>query len=142
MQKTNLHLHHSTNEWLNNPSSNPSNWDPFTHRAKNAVRKTLLSTTMVAGLWSMPSWAMSALTDETRDQIATVVNSDDNQLDNEVMDYILEAKRSDISTINKVQEYSPIQISYLTPADILPIVWQIEAWDKKAYENREHLRIA
>ena len=142
MQKPNLHQHHSTNEWLNNPSSNPSKWDTFTHRAKDAVGKTLLSTTMVAGLWSMPSWAMSALTDETRDQIATVVNSDNNQLDNEVMDYILEAKRSDISTINKVQEYSPMQISYLTPADILPIVWQIEAWDKKAYEHIEHLRIA
>ena len=40
------------------------------------------------------------------------------------------------------QNNQPIEITHLKPVDILPIIWQIEAWDKKAYEHIEHLRIA
>lgn len=39
------------------------------------------------------------------------------------------------------QSYNPIEINNINPQDILPIIWQIEAWDKKAYEHIEHLRI-
>ena len=40
------------------------------------------------------------------------------------------------------QEYQPLEIINIRPVDILPIIGQIEAWDKKAYEHIEHLRIA
>ena len=40
------------------------------------------------------------------------------------------------------QEYKPIEITNIRPVDILPIIWQIEAGDKKVYKHIEHLRIA
>ena len=44
--------------------------------------------------------------------------------------------------IIKPLEYKPISIKYFTPEEILPIIWQIEWWDKQAYEHIEHLKIA
>ena len=40
------------------------------------------------------------------------------------------------------QNYNLVEITNIRPVDILPIIWQIESWDKKAYEHIEHLRIA
>ena len=40
------------------------------------------------------------------------------------------------------QDYQPLEIINVKPVDILPIIWQIESGDKKAYEHIEHLRIA
>ena len=40
------------------------------------------------------------------------------------------------------QDYQPLEIKNIRPADILPIVGQVEAWDKKVYNRIEHLRIA
>ena len=40
------------------------------------------------------------------------------------------------------QNNQPIEITHLNPVDILPIIWQVEAWDKNVYEHIEHLRIA
>ena len=40
------------------------------------------------------------------------------------------------------QNYKPIEITHLKPADILPIVWKVEAGDKKVYNHIEHLRLA
>jgi len=40
------------------------------------------------------------------------------------------------------QNYNLVEITNIAPQDILPIIWQIESWDKKAYEHIEHLRIA
>ena len=126
---------------INESASPSSKWDTFTHRAKDAVRKTLLSTTMVAGL-SAPTSAMTSLSDKTSSQLASVVRTDDPIDDADVMDYILEAKNSNISTINKVRSYSPMQLNFLSATDILPIVGQVEAGDKKAYEHIEHLGVA
>ena len=47
-----------------------------------------------------------------------------------------------VSTIHKAKAYSPIQINFLSAADILPIVGQVEAGDRKAYEHIEHLGVA
>lgn len=47
-----------------------------------------------------------------------------------------------VSTIHKAKAYSPMQLNFLKPADILPIVGQVEAGDRKAYEHIEHLGIA
>ena len=44
--------------------------------------------------------------------------------------------------IIKAIEYKSVEIKDLQPKEILPIVWQINSWDKKAYEHIEHLRIA
>ena len=49
--------------------------------------------------------------------------------------------RNSNSTINALG-HNVIEINNINPVDILPIIWQIEAWDKKAYEHIEHLRIA
>lgn len=38
--------------------------------------------------------------------------------------------------------HNVIEVNNIRPVDILPIIWQIEAGDKKAYEHIEHLRIA
>ena len=35
-----------------------------------------------------------------------------------------------------------MQLNFLKPADILPIVGQVKSGDKKAYEHIEHLGIA
>lgn len=49
-------------------------------------------------------------------------------------------------TVNNITisplEYKSISISHLKPSDILPIIWQIDGWDKKCYEHIEHLRVA
>lgn len=44
-------------------------------------------------------------------------------------------------TINPI-EHKSISIPNLKPADILPIVDQVEVWDKKCYKHIEHLRVA
>lgn len=38
--------------------------------------------------------------------------------------------------------YQAIKVGNIQPQEILPIVWQIESWDKDAYKHIEHLRIA
>lgn len=40
------------------------------------------------------------------------------------------------------QDYQPLEIKNIQPKEILPIVGQVEAWDKKVYNRIEHLRIA
>ena len=49
-------------------------------------------------------------------------------------------------TVNNITisplEYKSISISHLKPSDILPIIGQIDGWDKKCYEHIEHLRVA
>lgn len=40
------------------------------------------------------------------------------------------------------QEYQPVEIVNLQPKEILPIVGQVEAGDKKVYNHIEHLRLA
>ena len=39
-------------------------------------------------------------------------------------------------------EYQAMEINNIRPVDILPIIWQVESWDKNVYEHIEHLRIA
>ena len=39
-------------------------------------------------------------------------------------------------------EYKSMEVNNIRPVDILPIIWQIEAGDKKVYEHIEHLRVA
>ena len=39
-------------------------------------------------------------------------------------------------------EYQAMEINNIRPVDILPIIWQVEAWDKNVYSHIEHLRIA
>ena len=45
-----------------------------------------------------------------------------------------------VSTIHKAKAYSPMQINFLKPADILPIVGQVKSGD--GYAPIEHLGIA
>ncbi len=40
------------------------------------------------------------------------------------------------------QGYKSIEIIHIKPVDILPIIWQVEVWDKQCYEHIEHLRVA
>ena len=42
----------------------------------------------------------------------------------------------------KAIEYQAMEINNIRPVDILPIIWQVESWDKNVYEHIEHLRIA
>ena len=42
----------------------------------------------------------------------------------------------------KPLDYKSLEISNTRPVDILPIIWQVESWDKKCYEHIEHLRVA
>ena len=42
----------------------------------------------------------------------------------------------------KALEYQSLEIKYLQPKEILPVVWQINSWDRNAYEHIEHLGIA
>lgn len=39
-------------------------------------------------------------------------------------------------------EYQSMEINNISPAEILPITWQVEVWDKNAYNHIEHTRIA
>lgn len=62
---------------------------------------------LTAGLSAVPATATAAVPDTTSVQTATVAK---------------ESKNSDISTINKARNYAPMQIHFLSAADILPIV--------------------
>lgn len=56
-----------------------------------------------------------------------------------------EGKHANDSTTvaaKKAAAYTPLQINYYKPEDILPIVGQIEMGDKKAYQHIDHLGIA
>jgi len=44
--------------------------------------------------------------------------------------------------IIKPLDYMAMEVTNIKPVDILPIIWQIEAGDKNAYDHIEHLRIA
>ena len=46
------------------------------------------------------------------------------------------------TVVSKAKSHTPMQLNFLSATDILPIVWQIEDWDKKAYEHIDHLGIA
>ena len=39
-------------------------------------------------------------------------------------------------------EYQAMEINNIRPVDILPIIWQVQSWDKQVYDHIEHLRIA
>ncbi len=49
--------------------------------------------------------------------------------------------RVDNLTINAL-EYQSMEINDIRPVDILPIIGQVEVWDKRVYEHIEHLRLA
>ena len=49
-----------------------------------------------------------------------------------------ENNNSNINTIG----YNAIEITNINPVDILPIIWQVERWDKRCYEHIKHLRVA
>ena len=38
--------------------------------------------------------------------------------------------------------YKAISIKNIKPQEILPLIWQVESWDKDVYKHIEHLRIA
>ena len=80
---------------------------------------------MLSGLWS----SAHAYSQQTAKDLIEICNTDNSDQKNSTL-------------VMKAREYVPMQISYLEPEDILPIVGQIERWDKKAYEHIEHLRIA
>ena len=42
----------------------------------------------------------------------------------------------------KPLDYKAIEVTNIEPKEILPIIWQVEVWDKQCYEHIEHLRIA
>ena len=42
----------------------------------------------------------------------------------------------------ETKQYSPVQIRDLSPEEILPVVGQVDAGDRKAYQHIEHLKIA
>lgn len=39
-------------------------------------------------------------------------------------------------------EYHSMEINNIRPVEILPIIWQVESWDKNVYEHIEHLKLA
>lgn len=42
----------------------------------------------------------------------------------------------------KLDKYKTMEITNIKPSDILPIVEQVEVWDREAYNHIEHLRLA
>ena len=62
--------------------------------------------------------------------------------------FTVKGKNGDMAEIKadnltiKPLDYKAMEISNINPEEILPIVWQVEVWDKKAYEHIEHLRVA
>ena len=48
---------------------------------------------------------------------------------------------SDVDIIQPLK-YKPISIKNIKPEEILPVIWQVELWDKDVYKHIEHLRIA
>ena len=38
--------------------------------------------------------------------------------------------------------YQALQLGKIKPVEILPIIWQVETWDKNIYKHIEHLRLA
>ena len=48
----------------------------------------------------------------------------------------------EISITKEVIEYQGVNINNIKPVEILPIIWQVQEWDKECYSHIEHLRIA
>ena len=42
----------------------------------------------------------------------------------------------------KPLDYKSMAVKNIQPVDILPIIWQVEIWDKNVYKHIEHLRLA
>jgi len=40
------------------------------------------------------------------------------------------------------QDYKSIEITNIEPVEILPIIWQVDIWDRWAYEHIKPLRVA
>ena len=122
----------------NNESSNQSTkTSKFIENTKKAVRDTLMKT------WIGISSMMPTATTTTPSVVPVSVNT-------------ITATAPIASTAVKTiwlwtaallfssfdKEHKSIEINNIKPVDILPIIWQIEVWDKRAYEHIEHLRVA
>ena len=101
--------------------STPSRRGNFIDNVTDAARKTLLSAAMLTWLQTSPSYASSH--QQTQKELMEVCSTNNQD----------ESKNSTL--VMKAREYVPMQISYLEPEQILPIVWQIEDWDEKAYQH-------
>ena len=117
-----------------NSSNESSN---FIEKTKNAIRKTLIA----AWISASPMWPVATTTS------TTVIPANINTIT-----AIAPTASATIKTIwlwtaillfsSFDKEHKSIEINNIKPVDILPIIWQIEYWDKKCYEHIEHLRVA
>ena len=122
----------SINSIESNIDSKKSN--KFVENTKSAIRKVLTTTWIAAGSMApvgTPSVVPASVNAITR--ITPIASTT-------IKTISLWTAVVLFSSFDK--EHSYIEIDNIRPADILPIIWQIEVWDKKAYEHIEHLRIA
>lgn len=127
----------------NNPNSinstdesnlNKKKSNKFVESTKKAVRKALTTTWIVAGSMapvSTPTVVPASV--NTITAITPIVSTS-------VKTIWLWTAALLLSSFDK--EHKSMEVNNIRPVDILPIIWQIEAGDKKVYEHIEHLRVA
>ena len=132
-------------------NKNSSKSSKFIENTKKAVRDVLIKTWIVASTMTPMSTASSTTMPTSMNAITQIAPSNNltgsetyttewEMTNTEWGNWNISETRADNQ--NNSIEYKSIEITNIRPADILPIIWQIEAWDKKAYEHIEHLRIA
>ena len=134
---------------------NSSKSNKFVENTKKAVRDVLIKTWIVASTM-IPMSTASSSTMPTNMKTITHITPSNNYTESiiepeqpetnvtqpEMINSELKNWNTAETRTDKLTEYKPMEINNIAPQDILPIIWQIEAWDKKAYEHIEHLRIA
>ena len=132
-------------------NKNFSKSSKFIENTKKAVRDVLIKTWIVASTMTPMSTASSTTMPASMNAITQIAPSNNltgsetyttqwETTNTEWGNWNISETRADNQ--NNSIEYKSIEITNIRPANILPIVGQIEAWDKKAYEHIEHLRIA
>lgn len=133
---------YSTSQMTNNPNSInsiESNIDSkksnnFVESTKRVIRKVLTTTWIAAGSMApvgTPSVVPASVNTITR--IAPIASTT-------IKTISLWTAAILFSSFDEKGKY--IEINNIRPVDILPIIWQVEAWDKNVYEHIEHLRVA
>ena len=123
----------SINSIESNIDSKKSN--DFVESTKRVIRKVLTTTWIAAGSMApvgTPSVVPASVNTITR--IAPIASTT-------IKTISLWTATLLLSSFDKEHSYI-IEINNIRPVDILPIIWQVEAWDKNVYEHIEHLRIA
>lgn len=103
---------------------------------KNVARKALTTVWIAASTM----WPVAATSTTIPTTINTIIAVNPSEISPAARAISLWTAAELANSLDK--QHQSIEIKNIKPVDILPIIWQIETWDKNAYDHIEHLRVA